>query len=90
VVGGLDHDVTAAWRPPLPQAQVREDLLDDRRSLDHGDQPHLAPAPLAHQNVFPPHPPEEVGPCESASADWIIRPRDVVGGVLLGLGVQID
>ena len=73
MVGGLDHDVTAAWRPPLPPAQVREDLLDDRRVLDHGDEPHLAAAAAAPQDVFVPHSTQKIGPGQTPRALGIVR-----------------
>ena len=87
MIGGLDHDAAAGRWPALPEAKVPQDLLDDRRVLDHGDQPQLAAAPSAAQHVLPPHPPEKRSPGETTSAPRVVGAAEVVvgrgGGVVL-------
>ena len=78
MIGGLDHDVATGRRSPLPQPEVLENLLDDRGRLDHRDQPHLAAAAAAPQNVLVPHPAQKIGPRETASAPWIVWAGQVV------------
>ena len=77
-VAGIDHQA-ARWWPPLPQPEVLENLFAHVRVGDHGDQPHLAAAATAYENVFPPHPAEKIGPGETASALGIVGAGQVVG-----------
>ena len=84
MIAGLDHDGAAGWWSPLPQPQVLEDSLAHGRVLDDRDQPHLAAAPSADQNVLPPHAPEQLGPRETASAPRVVRADEVgVGRVVV-------
>ena len=85
MIAGLDHDVAARWWPPLPQPKVPQDLLADGLVLDHREQPHLAATAIAHQNVLPPHAPEQLGPRETASAGWVVRADEVGVGLVLGV-----
>ena len=95
MVAGRDHDVTAARRSALPQAQVAQDLLAHGRVLDDGDQAHVAATARATQDVLVPHALEELGPYEPAGAARIVGAGEVVGaggavlGLLLGL-LQIN
>jgi hypothetical protein len=89
VVPGLDHQAagrrTARW-PPLPQPKVPEVLLDHRRVLDHPDQPHLAAAAPADENVFAERPPEQIGLREPAIAARVVGAGQVaerIGEVVL-------
>ena len=78
MVDGFDHHVATRWRPALPQPQVLEDSLDDRRVLDYREHPHLAAAPSAPQNVLPPPPAKKRGPGETASTPRAVGAEQVV------------
>jgi hypothetical protein len=83
--------VAVARRTSLPQPQVAQYLLADRRVLHHGHQPQLAPALGAQQNLFPPYPAEKLGPRQTASAPrvvWADQPR--VGCVVMLVLVWIN
>jgi hypothetical protein len=76
--GGLDRDGAAPRWPALPETKVPQDLLADRRLLDHGAKPHRAATPWAPQNVCPPPPAEEIGPREPTGASGIVGAHDLV------------
>ena len=84
MVGGLDHDAASGRGSPLPQPEVLENPLDDRRGLDHRNQPQLAAAAGAHQDVLLPHPAEKLGPRETASTPRVVGTDEVgVGRVVV-------
>jgi hypothetical protein len=91
VVFGLSYlgiafgTVPALRWPARPEPHVLEDSLDDRGVLDHGDQAQLAAAARAAPHVFPPHPAEQLGPRETASAGWVVRADEVGVGLVLGV-----
>ena len=77
-VSGLDHDAALARRPAVPETKVLEDLRDHGGVLDHGDQPHLAAAPAAPQNVLGEHSAQKLGPSQTPRALGIVGASDVV------------
>jgi hypothetical protein len=83
--GGVEHHASLPRWPALPESKMPQDLLAHGHILHDGDQPHLAAALRASQNVFPPHAAKKLRPGETASTPGIVRTGEVVGGVLLGL-----
>ena len=77
--------MAVARRTSLPQPQVAQYLLADRRVLHHGHQPQLATALGAHQDLFPPHPAEQLGPRPPASAPRVVGADQVRVGCVVVL-----
>ena len=77
--------MAVARRTSRPQPQVAQYLLADRRVLHHGHQPQLATALGAHQELFPPHPAEQLGPRPPASAPRVVGADQVRVGCVVVL-----